>query len=720
MQSALAAVVALMVILGGAVIAPAAHAAGPTLTVTEAPRGGGPVTVSGSGFAAVQPGVYLGFGPAGSSFYGGGSSDAVHVAVGNADGATSSGRTAPMTAEGSFTVTLTVPAFAEGAPLAVYTSKAHGQGFADPSQNASAPIAYATPPAPEPEPEPERVPTLTLSKTTGLNPAGETVTVSGTGYNTAQPIYVAICTDVPLEELSFSFIAQGCTAGAKQVTSSPTSPTQVAYNADGSFETTLTISPKAGSTAVYTLANHTAMNDRTQDAKASVTFAAVTPEPEPEPEPEPDTPTVTVSPSAPLNTGVAHTLAVSGAGFTGPGAANGVYVAIGETSVWRGFRAFPADGWITVQHVAAEAFADGSWSTTLSIPAGSLDPSKSYQVATSAAHGLSATDRSLDTFTPVAVLAPAGPAVGIVNGDASVAQGETLEALVSGLPAASSVTAEAHSDPVALGSFTADPLGIARISWSVPADFPAGAHTLVILSGGTRIASAPFTVTAATVAAAPAAPAPEAPSCIARAVSGASIQWGVKESFRSYVTGPIARGSVAGGWGAGSGAYNPTDDRGRVGFGGSVSYTGHGGQLDLTLSDPRVQVTGASSATLYLTVRSKGFNGAPDVNASGVAFATLSLPAPTESASRIGWSGASATMTAAGAEAFAGFYSAGTALDPVSFSFPLGAQVPCDGGTSGSLAATGAGASPAGLWLGFGMLIVGLAAVVLRRRIRTV
>jgi LPXTG-motif cell wall-anchored protein len=36
---------------------------------------------------------------------------------------------------------------------------------------------------------------LTVSQTSGLDPAGETVTVSGTGYNTEKGIYVAFCVD---------------------------------------------------------------------------------------------------------------------------------------------------------------------------------------------------------------------------------------------------------------------------------------------------------------------------------------------------------------------------------------------------------------------------------------------------------------------------------------------------------------------------------------------
>ncbi|MEK8226197.1 HtaA domain-containing protein [Oerskovia sp. M15] len=53
-----------------------------------------------------------------------------------------------------------------------------------------------------------------------------------------------------------------------------------------------------------------------------------------------------------------------------------------------------------------------------------------------------------------------------------------------------------------------------------------------------------------------------------------------------------------------------------------------------------------------------------------------------------------ATLTAAGAKAFAGFYDAGTALAPVTFSFPIGGDVECD--AFSGLASTGsdAGTSP--------------------------
>ncbi|MCR2762656.1 HtaA domain-containing protein [Microbacterium sp. zg.B48] len=211
-------------------------------------------------------------------------------------------------------------------------------------------------------------------------------------------------------------------------------------------------------------------------------------------------------------------------------------------------------------------------------------------------------------------------------------------------------------------------------------------------------------------------PQPAEPACVARAVSGADIQWGVKQSFRDYIAGGIAKGSISGGWGAGSGSYNTQEDRGRVGYGGSTSFAGHSGALEITLSNPRIQVHSATSASLIMGVQSTSYNGSPSVDAGSVVFATLTLPGAVESPSRIGWTGAAATLTAAGAEAFAGFYAAGTALDPVTFSFPLGAEVPCDAATSASLAVTGGEASIDALWLGIGMLIVGAGAFAVRRR----
>lgn len=216
-------------------------------------------------------------------------------------------------------------------------------------------------------------------------------------------------------------------------------------------------------------------------------------------------------------------------------------------------------------------------------------------------------------------------------------------------------------------------------------------------------------------------------TCVAQGVGGGTLSWGVKASFRTYVTGPIASGSISTSgvsqsdgafvWGGGSGAFNEADGKGRVSYSGTVSFTGHGGQLDLRISNPRVQVTGSGSGTLIADITSKGLN-APDVAKNGVVIATLALPASSTSNGAIAWSGASATLTAAGAEAFGGFYQAGTAMDPVSFTFPLGGDVECTSST-GTLAATGADGATSAALAALGLLLAGLALVAARRRSTT-
>lgn len=120
------------------------------------------------------------------------------------------------------------------------------------------------------------------------------------------------------------------------------------------------------------------------------------------------------------------------------------------------------------------------------------------------------------------------------------------------------------------------------------------------------------------------------------------------------------------------------------------------------------------SASLVASVNSKAYGGTSGASGT-VTLATLSLPTPRTSGGTISWSGATATLTAAGAEAFGGFYQAGTTLDPVSFSFPLGGEVECDAST-GTLPATGAvGMENAGLGA-IGALLLGLVLVATRRR----
>lgn len=211
--------------------------------------------------------------------------------------------------------------------------------------------------------------------------------------------------------------------------------------------------------------------------------------------------------------------------------------------------------------------------------------------------------------------------------------------------------------------------------------------------------------------------------CVANGVSSGSLTWGVKSSFRSYISGPIAQGSVSlngtsqngGGayvWNGGSGAYNAETGQGRASYSGSVHFTGHGGQLDLLIANPSVRVTVPTSAHLIANVTSKGLDG-PGVNASGVVIATLSGTV-TASGETVSASGMSASLTAAGAEAFGGFYQAGTAMDPVSFTIGLGGEVECTSET-GTLASTGADTGDLAL-AALGVMLLGGAALVMHRR----
>ncbi|MGW6225902.1 HtaA domain-containing protein, partial [Cellulosimicrobium cellulans] len=146
-------------------------------------------------------------------------------------------------------------------------------------------------------------------------------------------------------------------------------------------------------------------------ASGAVVHTVSEPVTEPEPEPVAD-PVVTVSPSAPVDPAVDTTFTISGTGFVGAGAANGAYVLLGDASIWDGNGPLVASGWLAQGWVMPQQVRSGAFTTTLTVPAGKLDPAKEYVVATSAAHGLSATDRSLDTFTPVAVQGATTPEPG--------------------------------------------------------------------------------------------------------------------------------------------------------------------------------------------------------------------------------------------------------------------------------------------------------------------
>jgi hypothetical protein len=163
-------------------------------------------------------------------------------------------------------------------------------------------------------------------------------------------------------------------------------------------------------------------------------------------------------------------------------------------------------------------------------------------------------------------------------------------------------------------------------------------------------------------------------------VSSGDADWGVKASFRTYVTGPVGGGSITTTDGA---TVDPdgtfrfpnatgTADHGAgsldVAFDGGVQFLAHAGALDLTISDVRITRTGTSGA-LTADVVSRSLDTGLYEDFPDIAFASLDYAgvAPSTAGDATTYSGVPATLTAAGAAAFAGFYPAGTALDPVTF-----------------------------------------------------
>ncbi|MFF3927645.1 HtaA domain-containing protein [Streptomyces hirsutus] len=171
-----------------------------------------------------------------------------------------------------------------------------------------------------------------------------------------------------------------------------------------------------------------------------------------------------------------------------------------------------------------------------------------------------------------------------------------------------------------------------------------------------------------------------------RTVQGGRLDWGIKSSFQSYITGPVAKGSFSLTGGAATvggsdfrfhsatGGYDGETGGFRASFSGGVRFLGHatesgGHQLDLTISSPTVSVSG-SSGTLYVDVVSKARGTGAVTTSRQVPFASLSLGGidMRGGGTSVVLDNLPATLTSQGARSFAGYYTAGTALDPVSLS----------------------------------------------------
>ncbi|MFE7436344.1 HtaA domain-containing protein [Streptomyces tendae] len=179
-----------------------------------------------------------------------------------------------------------------------------------------------------------------------------------------------------------------------------------------------------------------------------------------------------------------------------------------------------------------------------------------------------------------------------------------------------------------------------------------------------------------------------------RTVQGGRLDWGIKSSFQSYVTGPIAKGGYSLTQGAATvggsafrfhsatGTYDAATGAFRAAFTGGVHFLGHrtsagSHQLDLTPSRPTVSISG-STGTLRVDVVSKAKDTGAVTTSRQVPFASLSLGGidMRGGGSTVALNDIPATLTTEGARSFAGYYTAGTALDPVSLSADVEASAP--------------------------------------------
>lgn len=175
-------------------------------------------------------------------------------------------------------------------------------------------------------------------------------------------------------------------------------------------------------------------------------------------------------------------------------------------------------------------------------------------------------------------------------------------------------------------------------------------------------------------------------------VTSWSAQWGVKESFRSYLSGAIAQGEWTAEGGVSydtptfsfdgeSGWLSPDGHTGELIADGSIRFYGHGGILDQTLSSPTLVI--GDEIHLVFDVVGDTREGV-SVNQVSVPFVEVTK-APEIDASSSTWSlvEAPTVLTEAGADAF-GNYPAGTDFDPITVTADV--EPGCVSNSSGPLA----------------------------------
>lgn len=180
----------------------------------------------------------------------------------------------------------------------------------------------------------------------------------------------------------------------------------------------------------------------------------------------------------------------------------------------------------------------------------------------------------------------------------------------------------------------------------------------------------------------------QAPAAASQSLQDASVDWGVKSSFRRYITGPVAGGSqeLTGATSNADGSYHFTAAEGTVEAdgsyhvkftGSSVKYTGHHGVLEVTISDLELVIKDGQGS-LYANISERPYNGNttpnPPVQHDHTLIGTFDASFLKNEGGQLTLAASDATKVKLSAEAtsvFAGFYQAGQELDALAFSAKL-------------------------------------------------
>ena len=391
----------------------------------------------------------------------------------------------------------------------------------------------------------------------------------------------------------------------------------------------------------------------------------------------------------------------------------------------------------TLNLAAASRSSDGSTTTFRNVPStltaagasafnGFYDAGEpldlaSFVIGAAAADqaGSSSGDADSADWTPPAT--PPSTTGLSLEGDAAgiVAPGQQITVTGAGFqPNERHIKVVLYSTPTVLATDAkADAKGV--VTWTgVLPEGVTGEHTLT-LQGALHSVGLPLTITERPVAAN--FRGAEVGTCT---IQDASLQWGFKESWRSYVS-TMAKGEWTVDEGAGyetpefrfthgTGSYDEATRTGEIAFPGTVRFTGHEGVLNTLISNFRLRFPGDGTAALLVDISGDNRDGG-SATATDIVYVTLDLAAGeggvTDGVFTL--SNVPTLLTEDGVQVLSS-YPAGTDFDPISFQITLGSD--CGDAVAAPEAAS---ADQAWIWWIVGGLlavILVLVVLLLRRR----